>query len=210
MVELIMQEVQDIGTMYKSDKFILLLCLLMTSCGTFQVLEKKVPDPVKKTHQHKEYEKQGAYYLATNTEHENELVADALSRSIGTPKKKESNPNTIESNLFEQNSNYENRRSELNDELESFSGEKIEGTGFNLFPFFSGFGMIAVVGLLILFPSTITVLFFILRRTRSAMANVVEGIEQFSKDDPEHCKHLDELLEKKLDRKEKQCLKKKF
>jgi len=40
------------------------------------------------------------------------------------------------------------------------------------------------------------------------MANVVEGIQKFSRDDPDHAKKLDELLEKKLDRREKQHLKK--
>lgn len=192
-------------------RFVTLVALfLVSSCSSFQLFEKQVPDPVRKSIKHQEYEKQGAYFLARNTEDKNELVANALSRSIGTPKKKEEDADTIESKLFEVNSDFENRRVILNQELESFSGKKIEGTGMNVFPFFSSFGIIAVVALLVLFPGTITILFFILRRTRSAMANIVDGIEQFSKDDPEHCKHLDDLLEKRLDRREKQCLKKKF
>ena len=203
-----MQEVQDIGIMSMYRTVMFACCLLISSCGTMNILEKKVPDPVRKTNQHKEYEKQASYYLASNTQNENQLVANALSRSIGTPKKKETNPNTIESNLFYQNSNYENRRSELNDELELFSGKKIEGTGINLFPFFSSFGVIALIAVLVLFPSATTILFFVLRRTKTAMANVVEGIQEFSRDDPDHAKKLDELLEKKLDRREKQQLKK--
>ena len=184
------------------------LCILISSCGSMNILEKKVPDPVRKSNQHKEIEKQASYYLASNTKNENQLVANALSRSIGTPKKKETNPNTIESNLFYQNSEYENKRIKLNDELETFAGKKIEGTGINLFPFFSSFGIIALIAILILFPSATTILFFVLRRTRTAMANVVEGIQEFSRDDPDHAKKLDELLEKKLDRREKQQLKK--
>ena len=184
------------------------LCILISSCGSMNILEKKVPDPVRKSNQHKEIEKQASLFLATNTKNENQLVANALSRSIGTPKKKETNPNTIESNLFYQNSEYENKRNELNEELELFSGKKIEGTGINLFPFFSSFGVIALIAVLVLFPSATTILFFVLRRTRTAMANVVEGIQEFSRDDPDHAKKLDELLEKKLDRREKQQLKK--
>jgi hypothetical protein len=184
------------------------LCILISSCGSMNILEKKVPDPVRKSNQHKEIEKQASYYLASNTQNENQLVANALSRSIGTPKKKETNPNTIESNLFYQNSEYENKRIKLNDELETFAGKKIEGTGINLFPFFSGFGVIALIAVLVLFPSATTILFFVLRRTKTAMANVVEGIQEFSRDDPDHAKKLDELLEKKLDRREKQQLKK--
>jgi hypothetical protein len=184
------------------------LCILISSCGSMNILEKKVPDPVRKSNQHKEIEKQASYYLASNTKNENQLVANALSRSIGTPKKKETNPNTIESNLFYQNSEYENKRIKLNDELETFAGKKIEGTGINLFPFFSSFGVIALIAVLVLFPSATTILFFVLRRTRTAMANVVEGIQEFSRDDPDHAKKLDELLEKKLDRREKQQLKK--
>lgn len=184
------------------------LCILISSCGSMHILEKKVPDPVRKSNQHKEIEKQASYYLASNTQNENQLVANALSRSIGTPKKKETNPNTIESNLFYQNSEYENKRIKLNDELETFAGKKIEGTGINLFPFFSSFGVIALIAVLVLFPSATTILFFVLRRTKTAMANVVEGIQEFSRDDPDHAKKLDELLEKKLDRREKQQLKK--
>ena len=187
---------------------ICLLFLLLTSCGTFRVGEKSVPDPVKKTQQHKEVEKQSAYYLATHTTDENKVVADVLSRSIGTPKKKENKSSVLESELFQHIGNFESRTIELNDELESYSGKTIEGTGINLLPFFSSFGVVAIVALLILFPSATTILFFVLRRTRTAFANVVEGIQEFAKDDPEHSKHLDELLEKKLDRREKLQIKK--
>jgi hypothetical protein len=190
-------------------RIILILCLLMmTSCGTFRVGEEKVPDPVRKTKQHKEVEKQSAYYLATHTKDENKVVAEVLSRSIGTPKQKEEKANVLESELFRHIANFENENVQLNDKLEEFNGMSIAGTGYNLFPFFSGFGIVAIVALLILFPSATTILFFILRRTRTAMANVVEGIQEFSRDDPEHSKRLDELLERKLDRREKQQLKK--
>jgi hypothetical protein len=187
----------------------LMLCLLlMTSCGTFRVGEEKIPDPVRKTKQHKETERVGAYYLFENTTNENQLVASALSRSLGTPNKKQKDPNVLESELFRHIANFENENVQLNDKLEEYNGMSIAGTGYNLFPFFSGFGIVAIVALLILFPSATTILFFVLRRTRTAFANVVEGIQEFSKDDPEHSKHLDELLEKKLDRREKLQLKK--
>lgn len=189
-------------------KYLILICLLFTSCGTFRIGEESVPGPVKKSIQHKEIEKQGAYYLATNTKDQNQVVANALSRSIGTPKKKEDNSNVLETELFRHISTFENENVQLNDKLESFAGKKIEGTGFNLFPYLSGFGFISVVALLILFPSATTILFFVLRRTRTAFQNVIEGIQEFSKDDPEHCKKLDDLLEKKLDRREKQQIKK--
>ena len=70
-------------------------------------------------------------------------------------------------------------------------------------PWFSGLGFIVVIVLLVLFPSLITVLFFVLRRTRNALGNIVTGIKEFSESDPSNAKDLHELLEKKLDRVEK-------
>ena len=189
-------------------KLIILVSLLLVGCGTFRVGEEKVPDPVRKTNQHKEVEKQSAYYLATHTKDENKVVADVLSRSIGAPKQKEEKANVLESELFRHIANFENENVQLNDKLEQYSGKSIAGTGISLLPFFSGFGVISVIALLVLFPGLATVLFFILRRTKTAMANVIEGIQEFSKDDPVHCKKLDDLLEKKLDRREKKQIKK--
>jgi hypothetical protein len=183
--------------------FLLIPILVLSSCSSFQVFEKKVPDPIKKTKDHLDNEKNGAYYLAINSNNQNKALANVLSRSIGTPKTIEENPELIKKNLLENCQQYESNIYGLNKELINFQGKDIKGSGFNLFPFVSSFGIIVIVALLILFPSLASVLFFILRRTRSAMQNIVTGIKEFSEHDPDKAKNLNELLNKKLDRVEK-------
>jgi Sec-independent protein translocase protein TatA len=183
--------------------FLLIPILVLSSCSSFQVFEKKVPDPIKKTKDHLDNEKNGAYYLAINSNNQNKALANVLSRSIGTPKTIEDNPELIKKNLLDNCQEYESNIYGLNKELINFQGKDIKGSGFNLFPFISSFGIIVIVALLILFPSLASVLFFILRRTKKAFENVVKGVQEFSKDDPEASKKLQDLLEKKLDRTEK-------
>jgi len=183
--------------------FLLIPILVLSSCSSLQFFEKKVPDPIKKTKDHLDNEKNGAYYLAVNTSNQNQSVANALSRSLGTPKTIEDNPELIKKNLLDNCQEYESNIYGLNKELINFQGKDIKGSGFNLFPFVSSFGLIVIVALLILFPSLASVLFFILRRTKKAFENVVKGVQEFSKDDPEASKKLQDLLEKKLDRTEK-------
>ena len=180
-----------------------LSALLFTSCGSVRVFEDKVPEPIKKNEIHKDAEKQGAYYLAVNAKDENKDVANALSRSIGTPSKIEDNPKTIVESLFSFTSNYESKISNLNQELETLQGKDIEGTGFNLMPFTSTLGFVLICILLVLFPSAITILFFILKRTRNAFSNIVKGVQEFTKNNPGNAKDLNEVLEKKMDRVEK-------
>ena len=105
--------------------------LVLSSCSSFQVFEKKVPDPIKKTKDHLDNEKNGAYYLAINSTNENKFVAGALSRSLGTPKTIEENPELIKKKLLENCQQYESSFSNLNQELENFSGKNIEGSGLN-------------------------------------------------------------------------------
>ena len=177
--------------------------LLFSSCGTYRVFQDKVPEPIKKNIYHLENEKQGAYYLAVNSTNENQLVADALSRSLGIPKFVENDSEILAENLFQEASSYENSLNELNTKLDKLQGKEIEDTGLNVMPWFSSLGIIVIVLLLVFFPSLITVLFFVLKRTRSALGNIVNGIKEFTESDPGNAKDLHELLEKKLDRVEK-------
>lgn len=177
--------------------------LLFSSCGSLRVFEEKVPDPIKKNIKHIDEEKKGAYYLAMHTKDFNRMVADALSRSLGNPSSIEEDPNQLANNLFSYSSDYGARFLSLNNQLEHLQGKDISGTGFNLAPFISGFGIVGILALFILFPSLATILFFILKRTRNAMANVVSGIKEFSESSPDKAKDLNDLLDKKLDRVEK-------
>ena len=179
------------------------LCLVFTSCGSLRVFQEEVPSPIKKTEIHKNEERKGAYYLALNTTEENQLVANALSRSLGTPTEVENNAEIISETLFKQTSTHEQNLYGLNTKLDKLQGKQIKDTGLNVMPWFSGLGFIVVIVLLVLFPSLITVLFFVLKRTRSALGNIVTGIKEFSESDPSNAKDLHELLEKKLDRVEK-------
>ena len=184
-------------------KYLLPILLLLGSCTSMRVFQEKVPEPIQKTDSHINEEKRGAYYLAINTTHENKVVADALSRSLGTPTTIKENPNEIAETLFAETSAYENGMDALNTKLENYQGKEIEGTGWNIMPLFSGVGIILIVVLLVLFPSLITLLFFVLKRTRGALGNIVTGIKEFSDNDPNKAKDLNELLERKLDRAEK-------
>lgn len=183
--------------------YILFYLIFLTSCGSVRVFEDKVPEPIRKNQIHLDKEKQGAYYLAVNAKDENKDVANALSRSIGTPSKIEDNPKTIIESLFSFTSNYEGKISNLNQELETLQGKDIEGTGFNLMPFTSILGIVVIGVILILFPSVITILFFILKRTRTAFGNMVQGVKEFTANNPNEAKNLDIILEKKMDRQEK-------
>ena len=182
---------------------ILPLCFALTSCGSFRLFQDKVPEPVKKNLNHLDYEKQGAFYLAKNLEDDNKDVANALSRSLGIPSNEEKDSSRITENLITSSSNYQSRINGLNTKLENLKGKEIEDTGFNFFPISSILGIIAIVVICILFPSAVTVLFFVLKRTRLALANVVSGVKEFTEKHPEESKDLDEILEKKLDRAEK-------
>ena len=71
------------------------MLLLLTSCGSVRIFEDKVPEPIKKNQIHKETEKQGAFYLALNAKDTNKQLANALSRSLGTPKNKQENADKI-------------------------------------------------------------------------------------------------------------------
>lgn len=184
-------------------KILVLLTLLFGSCSNLRVLEEKVPAPIEKKRDHLDEEKKGAYYLAENTKDENLLVANALSRSLGNPSTIEDKPQEIAEKLFAFSSNHENQIFSLNNKLRELNGKEIQGTGFSLMPYFSGFGLVAIIALFILFPSLATILFFILKRTRSALSNVVSGVAEFTKSEPEKAKDLNDLLEKKLDRVEK-------
>lgn len=175
----------------------------LSSCSSFQVFEKKVPESIRKNKDHLDNEKSGAYYLAINTTDQNQDVANALSRSLGSPNKIENDPKIIKKKLLENTQDYESKIFELNKQLDQFGGKKIDGTGFSLFPFVSSFGFIVIIILLVLFPSLASVLFFILKRTKKAFENVIIGIKEFEKDNPESAKSLEEMLEKKLDKAEK-------
>jgi hypothetical protein len=182
---------------------IITFVFFLTSCGSVRIFEDRVPDPIRKNQIHLDKEKQGAYYLAVNAKNENKDVANALSRSIGTPSKIEDNPKTIVESLFSFTSNYEGKISNLNQELETLQGKDIEGTGFNIMPYTSTLGIVVICILLVLFPSAITILFFILKRTRNAFSNIVKGVQEFTKNNPGNAKDLNEVLEKKMDRVEK-------
>ena len=172
---------------------------LFTSCGSYRIFQDKVPEPIKKNTKHIENEKQGAFYLATYADNKNKSLADALSRSLGIPLKVNNDSEEITNGLHSSTSKFENRILGLNTELENLQGKDIEGTGVNFFPITSIIGIIVIIGLLILFPSALTVLFFVLRRTRTAFANVVSGVKEFTENNPNESKGLEELLDKKLD-----------
>jgi|13_taG_2_1085334.scaffolds.fasta_scaffold11229_2 hypothetical protein len=189
--------------------YLLVICLLFSSCGSVRVFQEKVPEPIKKKDIHKDTEKQGAYYLAVNTDNENKDVANALSRSLGIPKKIEEKPNNITEKLFAYTSEYQDGLSKLNTKLDTLQGKEIDGTGLNIMPFTSILGIVLIGLLFILFPSAITILFFILKRTRKAFSNVVTGVEEFTKSHPVQAKDLQDVLDKKMDKVEK-VLKEKY
>ena len=177
--------------------------LLLVSCGSMRILKEKVPEPIKKDFHHKDAEKKSAFILATNAKDENKNLANALSRSLGTPSNLQEDSQDLVKDLFSHTNKYEAKISGLNVELENLQGKDIEGTGFNLMPFTSILGIVAIIALIILFPSAITVLFFLLKRTRSAFGNVVKGVQEFTDKNPTSAKDLNDLLDKKMDRVEK-------
>ena len=130
-------------------------------------------------------------------------MCKCLSRSLGTPQNLAEDANAINDNLYKSINEYENGFTNLNQELQNLENKKIQDTGFSLTPLFSGLGFIAVVAICVLFPSVLTILFFVLKRTRSALQNIVTGIKEFSDNDPDNAKNLHQLLEQKLDRVEK-------
>jgi hypothetical protein len=190
---------------------IILLCLsiiLFSGCS-LRVFKDKVPEPNRKSQEHRENEREGAFYLAENVElPTHKFLAEALSRSLGLPMDREKKSAEIAESLGTEITRHESRARQLNEELTKHQGHDIEGTGFNILPAISSVSFIGFIILLILFPSAITVFFFLLKRSRLAFSNLVKGVSKFSDKEPEAGIKLNEILERELDRKEKLMAKK--
>jgi hypothetical protein len=190
-------------------KTVLIFLFLFSSSCSLRVFKDKVPEPNNKTRDHKESEREGAYYLAEKvTEPSSRKVAQSLSNSLGIPSDTQKKSEEIASSLKAHSRNYEERGRELNEELSQYSGKRIEGTGLNIMPAITSISFIGFIVLLVLFPSVISVFFFLLRRSKLAFGNLVKGIGKFSQSEPEAGTKLNDILEKELDRKEKLLAKK--
>ena len=188
----------------------LVLCVVMLSgCAVpqWRVFQKSVPAPVGKSEAQVESERQAADLIAKTVEEPVQLrpVAQTLSESLGKPLKPLDHTNIptasnravsgLESGILE----VQRERAKQDEFLARYEGLQIENTGVNLFGGSVVLSMVAVVALCVLVPGFGTLVLFLIRRLRVGLQQTVEGIAQFSEDEPESAQRLKNHLRGRMD-----------
>ena len=199
-----MEVMKELSTLCKFG--VLVIFLTLSSCTSFRVLQKAAPNAVEKSEQHLESERVAGDFLARNVIPENKKVATSLSHSLGHPNHPSDNKEKISENLNDEISKNRKNQNQLNQTLNRYAGKEIEGTGIDLGKGLSITTIILIIVGVVAFPSTISILFFLLRQSRSALTSIVAGVEMFKQHDPEHGKELKECLNAKMDKKHKEIV----
>ena len=187
---------------------VLLVILLLFSSGcSLRVFQAKVPSALHKTESHQESEKVASDYLARNiVDSDQRQVAVALSQSLGLPKDSNQDPQEITSDLKSEIQTFQANQTSLNDTLAKYEGKKIEDTGWNIGKNLSWTSIVVLIVLLIACPSLITILFYLLRQSRSAIKAIVQGIEDFKFTSPQSANTLKQILSANMDAKHKDII----
>ena len=190
-------------------KAILLILILMSAGCSMRIFKAEVPSAIFKTEDHLNSEKVSADYIArTLPQSEIKQVAVSLSSSLGVPEKSNDNPKQISNNLNSEITKFQSNQKSLNEKLIKYSGKEIEGTGIDISKPFSITAIILLIVAVVAFPSLISLLFYLLKQSRSAIKAITEGIENFSASTPESAFRLKQCLSSSMDKKHKQIVSK--
>jgi hypothetical protein len=96
----------------------------------------------------------------------------------------------------------------LNETLNKYAGKEIEGTGIDIGKGLSITSIVLLMIAIVAFPSIISILFFLLRQSRSALSAIVSGVETFKQSDKEHGKELKTILSASMDKQHKKLIQK--
>ena len=188
---------------------LLILISLMSVGCSMRIFQAQVPSAVFKSEDHFESERISAEFLArTLPSSETKEVAVSLSSSLGVPKDSKNNPSEISENLNSEIIKFQTNQKTLNDKLIKYSGKEIEETGIDISKPFSITTIVLLIIAVVAFPSLISILFYLLKQSRSAIKAISEGIENFSASTPEGALKLKECLSSSMDRKHKQIVNK--
>lgn len=191
-------------------KCALVTLLLLTSSCSLRVFQDKVPQPIQKNNSHIEAEKEAGFYLANNIETpiEAKLLANLLSSSLGIPTNTNNNNKEIKNNLVSNIADYNKAKNELDLKLSKLAGKEIEGTGFDIMSFMSVTSIILIIALCVFCPAIISVAFFIIKRLRGALVQVISSIETFKDNEPQIARKLTSCLSSNLDQSHKKLVSK--
>lgn len=199
---------------------LLVCCLVVLGCNApqWRVFQSKVPAPLAKSAVQVEAERAGADLVARTIEKPVELVpvAQKLSESLGAPEHPITQSKPIKARgeaLDGLNDGIKESQRQLvllNEKLSKVDGAKIEGTGVNVFGFAVSLPIIGLIALCIFFPSTIGVLWWLLKKSKGALVATIKGVQDFkdSQPVPEVVTELNASLSKKMDDSHKKLVKK--
>lgn len=173
---------------------------------SWNVFQAKVPSAVVKSSSHLESERVAGDFLARNVIQENKPVAISLSHSLGLPIETSDDVENISDNLNSEISENRKNQNQLNATLNKYAGKEIEGTGIDIGNGLSITTIVLLIVAVVAFPSIISILFFLIRQSRSALSAIVAGVEMFKQSDKEHGKQLKTILSASMDKQHKKLV----
>jgi hypothetical protein len=189
----------------------LIIVGLLSGCSSlsWRVGQKKVPEPVQKSVEHKEAEKVSANFLARKVETpvEAKAVAKGLSTSLGEPKEENDDPEKVISNLRKFVAQQQADIDELNKQLGKYQGKKIEGTGVNVGGFAFGGTTILLIVLCVMFPPILTVVFYIIRNLKRTIECMVSGVQDLVEKNPGEGVEFLGAMSRRMDSSQKKIIK---
>lgn len=90
---------------------------------------------------------------------------------------------------------------------QKYAGQSIEGTGVNLAPWGGGAGILLLVAACILVPGFGAFVLFVIRRLRSTVQQMAQGVEEFAIEHPDKASELKEYFSSAMDRATKAIVK---
>jgi hypothetical protein len=184
--------------------FVVVGVLLLSGCKTPQlrIFQSKVPAPISKPAAQVEGERQAADYVARTitAPAESVPVAQKLSASLGEPehrieaKTPEKGSNEAIKSLADGLKENQGQLVLLNERLSKVDGKKIEGTGFNMFGFAVSLPVLGLIALAIFCPSSIGVMWWLLKKTKGALVATIQGVQDFKESNPDIAVKLNTAL----------------
>jgi hypothetical protein len=188
---------------------LIIALIALTGCQVpqWRVFQKEIPAPVSKSDDQVEYERQAADLIAQRIEEPKALrpTAVALSTSLGKPKNPIEVPDIevaadrATARVTEGILDMQRQRYKQDEFLSRYQGLEIENTGVNLFGGSVVLSMAAVVALCVFVPGFGSLILFMIRRIRHATHQVVQGVQEYEKAEPEKYADLQEYLRGKMD-----------
>lgn len=198
----------------KVSKGLLVVTLcLSTGCASlvpqWRVGQAVVPPPTTPPPTKIEGERKAATLIAEKIETPAYLkpVAIQLAASLGPPKERievpQDKPETAATEatqaLAKGQKDLQARLDKLNATLTKYQGKEIEDTGVNLFGPIGGLAGLGLIAACIFLPGFLTFLLFFIRRLRATITSMVQGVSQFSEENPEEAEKLKGSLSRTMD-----------